>query len=88
MKQEKCYKMSDVCSDNVNELEKEFRCDDCKKTFLGKDIILFRDSDNVTIIPPPYMNRVIKKIDGNDYVLACPHCKHVHLFGFDKVVIK
>jgi hypothetical protein len=79
------------------EIEDTFKCDGCDKTFKGKDIHLEDPASNINIIAAPsnfmYVAKDDKVLGGGDYpsldkgdrLLGCPHCKQIHLFGFDKV---
>jgi len=71
-----------------------YRCDECKQTFKGYDIVLHPFHNNVRIFA------IIRLIENgttsigssnpdnlpkeNQYTtMHCPHCDMVHLFGFD-----
>jgi hypothetical protein len=83
--------------EDVIKRNETFLCDSCQKTFKAKDVILEEVADNIDIIAPPYPFRFVDKhgtITGGrdqpkkelgDKIFACPHCKSVHLFGFELV---
>ncbi len=73
----------------------KFKCDNCKKEFLGREIKLVEAADNIKILTPPSPFRYIDKNDNitgggkqpsrkkGDQILSCPHCGQIHLFGMD-----
>jgi len=72
----------------------KYMCDDCKKTFAGKDVKLEALADNINIFGQ--MIFVVDKDDKirgtstakakeGDRTIHCPHCGYTHLFGFTKV---
>jgi len=79
---------------DVKEQNQIFTCDSCKKDFSGSEVILVEAADNIEILTPlmPFIfvdkngtitggRKMANKTIG-DKLLACPHCKQDHLFGF------
>lgn len=69
-------------------------CDSCKKDIFGSKVVLVEAADNIEILTPmmPFIfvdkddvitggSKQAQK-DKGDKLLACPHCKTAHLFGF------
>lgn len=79
------------------EIENSFKCDDCNKTFKGKEVHLVDPVTNIDIITPPSSFMYVDKddkimgggaqpsLDKGDKLLCCPHCDQIHLFGFTQV---
>jgi len=79
----------------IRDVKGESKCEACHKTVTGKTVKLVEPTDNCKIMTPimPFiyvdkhgtiqggMNMADRNI--GDKMLACPHCDHVHLFGFD-----
>ena len=74
-----------------------FKCDACDEKFSSNDVVLVEPADNIKIITP-MMPFVYVDKDGiitggskeatkerGDKLLACPHCKAPHIFGFTRV---
>jgi DNA-directed RNA polymerase subunit RPC12/RpoP len=69
----------------------KYVCDSCNKEFMGKDIILVDPliGDVKPFTPMAFVDKRGKLRCGQpwselgDRVLACPHCEHIHLYGFD-----
>ena len=68
-----------------------YKCDECKKTFIGKNVKLKLAKSNVQLIEQHVYivdeNDMIKttpteNIKKGDRTLYCPHCEASHLFGF------
>jgi len=78
-------------------IEDTFKCDDCDKTFKGKNIHLNNPATNINIITPPssfiYIDKDNKitgggeqpSLEKGDKIVCCPHCKATHLFGLTKI---
>ncbi len=66
------------------DLEKQYSCDECKKTFAAGTVLLIPEPKNISIGPSLLLGAPIT-IDraSRRYHLACPECKKVHLFGFN-----
>ena len=76
---------------------KTFKCDDCKKTFLGETIKLKTSSKNISMISMMNSFKFVDKDgkimggskgpDGNigDQVAHCPLCDFPHLSGIDQI---
>jgi len=79
----------------VIEQDQTFQCDSCKKIFKARDVVFEDAIDNIKILTPLrpflYLDKNNKIMGGSeqpskekgDKVLCCPHCKQVHLYGFD-----
>jgi len=80
--------------ESVKKQNQLFICDSCKKDVKGNDVILVEASDNIEIITPlmPFVfvnkdgiitgGRKMAEKSRGDQLLACPHCRGIHLFGF------
>jgi hypothetical protein len=76
---------------------KKFKCDECKKSFNGEDVILSSAPTNISmelaasaflfVDKDGIIRGGTKGPDGNlgDQVGHCPLCNFPHLFGFDTV---
>jgi len=71
-----------------------FLCDRCKEKIRAQDIVLQDPADNLHLAPMTpflYINKEGMITGGSeqpskekgDKLLACPHCRTAHLFGFD-----
>ena len=79
----------------IKKLNDVYICDECKKDIKSTDIILVEACDNVNIITPmmPFVfvdkrgvvvsGGKMAELKLGDQLLACPHCKTPHLYGFD-----
>ena len=56
----------------------DYCCDECKEVFPAAEITLER-RDNFHFSPG---DDVLQTEDGA--FVACPRCKHIHLYGFDR----
>jgi predicted RNA-binding Zn-ribbon protein involved in translation (DUF1610 family) len=57
-----------------------YKCDKCKETFEGKDVVLVRRPQNIAILTPGM--EPLRTADGSFF--ACPLCGYLHLWGFDR----
>jgi hypothetical protein len=91
-------KCKDLSEHLKSALGTKFKCDECKDTFLGKDIELKPYGDRMDMINPMLSfkffqepggtiigtsNTTILPKDKVHYTLHCPKCHNVHLFGMD-----
>ena len=72
-----------------------FKCDKCKKPFKGGEIKLSPKIDNIsmpmaTVIAISSAGTIVRgaydDLKDTDQIMACPHCKSAHIFGFDPVI--
>ena len=79
----------------VYECEIKYKCDYCKKIFIGKDVKLIPATSNIEINSmlaglPTFVTSdgtVVGKrsADIGDQTMHCPYCAGLHLFGFNRV---
>lgn len=81
-----------------NNAEMLIRCENCNNVFKQKDVATVEaNCDGFNAFNPMLTFKFVdasgKIVGGNifdadkekgDMLLACPKCKHVHLFGFDR----
>jgi DNA-directed RNA polymerase subunit RPC12/RpoP len=66
-------------------IDKSFKCDDCGAIFKGEDILLDEKSKNIEFPGAKFMGIKIFNFNQKDYVMHCPNCTKVALFGFDMI---
>ena len=81
----------------ISEITTMYRCDNCKKEFMGKDLKYEHPPKNIHmhgglgIMNFRYLDKDLKSVGGSeppgheDYILKCPKCDKPHLFGFDPI---
>jgi uncharacterized CHY-type Zn-finger protein len=84
-------------SANPEQMNRYYTCDECHKSFTGREITLKSFSRNVTFVNP-FIGITLCKESGSVittgdtsalpdsetyYTMHCPRCGAVHLFGFD-----
>lgn len=75
----------------LQKINDTFKCDECQKSFVGKDVVLKPAHQNMSI---PFCTMMFVAENGTivgrssaqdgDQTMHCPHCGQLHLFGFDK----
>lgn len=74
----------------ITDVKDTYKCDECKRTFKASEVVLRSPIKNIDMIRSVmvvgaddciYSTRYGE--NEGDRIMHCPHCNHVHLFGFD-----
>jgi uncharacterized protein (DUF2225 family) len=80
MEKDEFQKLKDICPGTYEQVKnKGFVCPHCRQVFQGKEVVLTIKNDTRHDGSPEFK---AVQVNGNIYLLTCPHCKSTALHGF------